>query len=598
MAQMRRSAGIRAAILTAFLSCSQVGWSCETLQACLALYPQAKSVAHGIGPEEQKLAETVQKYGAEAVPYLVKLLDDGTTNARQLAGYTLRDIDGLKPEHLPALIRARRRGDGWIPPAIARVGTPEAVEFLISDLRQDPDTNTQVTWSLSSLGAKAAPQLAELFACTGQCDKELLRATVHVLSEMKGDAPLGVVPRLLQIAGDARYDLLARRYAVGAIGGLGERALAFAPQLNGLKKADAALEDAVDQSLATIGSPDAVAALLRQLPIDPEDALARISRLQKNGVSAGPVVLNYLQDRRWDIRIAAADTLGGIGYQEAVPALARAIEDPDDWKLVYAATLALGHLQARGSVDALKHVRDSHWYPPVRTLAGQVVAHIESGAELVEPDWWEYSTIEGSPKTCSLVREKTVKEPKGRKLYPREGEEGLDQLAYESSITSYGPAEGTEPNKDGVIELNDDNLVEHVQKVRQAPNVALKVPDGWLAGTDRGEWGGELVHIAAQGDINVLAAENIADIFYIRDRIVALAGIAHMVTNEGFLLRVEKNDTGRYTSRVWKRLPAAPGTSWPIEGHRLLINTDGGGSVIVDAEGNMRMAECLRVQKD
>ena len=138
---------------------------------------------------------------------------------------------------------------------------------------------------------------------------------------------------------------------------------------------------------------------------------------------------------------------------------------------------------------------------------GQVVAHIESGAELVEPDWWEYSTIEGSPKTCSLVREKTVKEPKGRKLYPREGEEGLDQLAYESSITSYGPAEGTEPNKDGVIELNDDNLVEHVQKVRQAPNVALKVPDGWLAGTDRGEWGGELVHIPAQGDINVLAAE-------------------------------------------------------------------------------------------
>ena len=160
MAMMRRRARIRAAVLAAFLTCSPFAWSCETLQACLALYPKAKSVAHGIGPEERKLAETVQKYGAEAVPYLVKLLDDGTTNARQLAGYTLRDIDGLKPEHLPALIRARRRGDGWIPPAIARVGTPEAVEFLISDLRQDPDTNTQVTWSLSSLGSKAAPSLS------------------------------------------------------------------------------------------------------------------------------------------------------------------------------------------------------------------------------------------------------------------------------------------------------------------------------------------------------------------------------------------------------------------------------------------------------
>ena len=275
----------------------------------------------------------------------------------------------------------------------------------------------------------------------------------------------------------------------------------------------------------------------------------------------------------------------------------RALDDPDDWKLVYAATLALGHLQARDSLPSLKQARDSHWYPPVRALASQVIAHVEDGAELLEPDWWEFSTVDGSPKTCSQVRERTVKEPKGRKLYPREGEEGLDDLAYESSITSYGPAEGTEPDKDGVIELNEGNLVEHVQKVRQVPNVALKVPDGWLVGTDRGEWGGELVHIPARGDINVLAARNIADSFYIRDRVVALAGMAHMVINEGFLLRVEKNDTGRYTARVWKRLPAAPGTSWLIEGQRLLVNTDG-GSVVVDREGNMRMAECLRVRKD
>jgi HEAT repeat protein len=587
----------RAALLAAVLLCSPIAWTCETLQSCLDLYPKAKPSAHGIGPEEVKLAETVQKYGAEAVPYLVKLLDNGTENARQLAGYTLRDIDGLKPEHLPALIRARRRGDGWIPPAIARVGTPEAVAFLVDDLRRDPEKHTQVTWALASLGAKAAAPLAEIFACTESCNEDLLSASAFVLSEMKDDAPLAAVPRLLQIAGDASYTLPARRHAVVAIGWLGERGLPYVPQLNALKKADGALEGVVDQSLAGVGSADAVAPLLRELPIDPEDVLAKISRLGKNGVAAGPVVSNYLQDARWEVRIAAADTLGDIGYQEAVPALTRALEDPDDWKLVYAATLALGHLQARDSLPSLKQARDSHWYPPVRALASQVIAHVEDGAELLEPDWWEFSTVDGSPKTCSQVRERTVKEPKGRKLYPREGEEGLDDLAYESSITSYGPAEGTEPDKDGVIELNEGNLVEHVQKVRQVPNVALKVPDGWLVGTDRGEWGGELVHIPARGDINVLAARNIADIFYIRDRIVALAGMAHMVINEGFLLRVEKNDTGRYTARVWKRLPAAPGTSWLIEGQRLLVNTDG-GSVVVDREGNMRMAECLRVRKD
>ena len=121
----------RAALLAAVLLCLPGAWCCETLQACLDLYPKAKPSAHGIGQDEVKLAEAVQKYGAEAVPYLIKLLDNGTENARQLAGYTLRDIDGLKPEHLPALIRARRRkgslyaragiADYWIVNLVGRV---------------------------------------------------------------------------------------------------------------------------------------------------------------------------------------------------------------------------------------------------------------------------------------------------------------------------------------------------------------------------------------------------------------------------------------------------------------------------------------------
>ena len=330
----------RVALLAALLTCSAIAWSCASLQACLALYPMAKPSHPGIGPEETKLAEAVQGYGAEAVPYLVQLLDNGNENARQLAGYTLCDIDGLKPEHLPALIRARRRGDGWIPRAIAHVGTPEAVECLVDDLKQNPQNQTQVTAALSSLGAKAAPALAELLACMESCNDDLLDVSSFVLAEMKDGAPLVVVPRLLQIAGDGRYALSARRHAVAAIGALGGRAQDFAPQLNALKKADALLE--------------------------------------------------------------------GI----------------------------------------------------------------------------------------------------------------------------------------------------------------------------------------------VLAADNIDDIFYLGDRIVALAGMAHMMINQGFLLRVEKNDTGRYTATVWKRLPAAPETMALMEGQRLLVHTDGGGSVIVDRDGEMRMAECLRERKE
>src|SRR5262245_42261918 len=89
---------------------------CATLEACLANYPHAASSAHGVGPREDELAKAVQKYGAQAIPALIELLESPVRNARELAGYTLRDIEGLQPEHLPALMKARRSGDGWIPP--------------------------------------------------------------------------------------------------------------------------------------------------------------------------------------------------------------------------------------------------------------------------------------------------------------------------------------------------------------------------------------------------------------------------------------------------------------------------------------------------
>ena len=291
----------------------------------------------------------MQKYGAKAIPGLVKLLESDSRNARELAGYTLRDIKGLTPEHLPALMKARRNGDGWIPPAIARVGTPEAVMFLVDDLRHDPETHTQVTGALEMLGAKAAPALAEFFACAERCDEERFRAASSVLGEMKEQA-VGVIPRLLQIAQDQQFEPQGRRYAVMTIGSLGHDAESFVPQLNELKKQDPSLSTAVEMSLTSIGSPDAVPALLRQLPIHPEDALYSISGLLKNGYSAGPAVMKYLDDRRWDVRVAAVNTLGDIGYLPAEPALAEMLTNVDDWKLVYSTVLALGHLRAKGSL--------------------------------------------------------------------------------------------------------------------------------------------------------------------------------------------------------------------------------------------------------
>jgi HEAT repeat protein len=568
--------------------------SCATLEACLARFPVIATAGPGIGPEETALAEAVQRFGAQAIPHLIKLLESERENVRTLAGYTLRDVEGLTAEHLPALIKARKNGDGWIPPAIARVGTPEAVEFLVSDLREDPETHTQVTVALRILGAKAAPVVAELLRCSENCIDRVQWAAIFVLTEMKDDAA-GALPVLLEIAGDAGLALNSRRSAITAIGSIGDSAQPLVPQLIALGKQAPDLESAVDAALASMGAAEAVPSLLQALPVDPEQTLKEIAGLGNNGNSAGPFVLKYLEDRRWDVRIRAASALGHIGYEAAEPALRKALTDADDWKLVFAAAIALGRLGSDASVEPLARVRDEHWYPPVRDIAAAAIRHIETGADLVEPDWWAFSSLESSPKSCSSVEASRVDEAPGQKLYARHHKRKLKRLAYPSEIRSYGPPEDAVPDKNGITTVTQENMVEHVEKIRQVPTVALKITDGWLVGANRGEWGGELVHIPAKGPSNVLFDENIEDIFLLGDRLVATSGLAHLGLNGGVLMRIDKNDSGRYVAAPWKRLPAAPMTSWVIEGGGLLVNTYGGGSVIIDSSGTLRMAECLTV---
>jgi len=278
--------------------------------------------------------------------------------------------------------------------------------------------------------------------------------------------------------------------------------------------------------------------------------------------------------------------------------VAKALSEEDDWKLVYAAVRALAELKAQGSLGLLKSVHDSHWYPPVRAIAGAAMGHIETGSELPELNWWPNGAVEGSPRSCRDVKEKTVAEPKSQKLYVKQHKRAMKRLTYGASVRSYGPPEDAQPDKHGFIEVNQDNMVEHVAEIKQVPDVALKVADGWLVGSDRGEWGGELIHIPERGAGNVLYEENIEDIYLLGSQLVATSGMAHVMINDGFLLRIDKNDTGRYMATPWKRLPASPATSWLIEGGKLLVNTYDGGSVIIDAHGKFRMAECVSAVAD
>ena len=586
------------AVLFYVVITAPASYACDSLDACIDQYSEVATDSRGVGAAENDLAEKVHTFGPDAIPHLILLLEHEDPGVRKLAGYTIRDIDGLGPEHLEPLMRARRNGDGWIPPAIARIGTQEAIEFLADDLRKRPQTRTQVTVAFKRLGARGAPLIAEMFACMDDCNEQVLGVALFVIGELGEDA-IGVIPRLLDIAADDQYAPANRQHAIAGVGRIGPAAESYVPDLLALRDKMPLLASAVDFALFQIGSSEAVASLLQALPNDAEYVLFKIRGLGKNGYNAGPAVLAYLNDPDWDIRVTAANTLGHIGYTPASPALAKVLADQDDWKLVYAASSSLGRLEADEFIEDLERVRDTHWYPPVREIADSAIQLIRTGKAMDEDEeaWWQISTVENAPESCETVSYQAIDEPDGTKLYANDDQEELQKLSYQTAIYSYGAPEGTEPNEQGIVEVTDENMVEHVEYVEQVPELASRTPTGWLVGADRGEWGGELVYVPDKGDAMVLYNENVEDIFPLGGQLVATSGLAHMVSDRGELLRIDEDKEGQYSAAPWKRLPGVPYSSWLIEGGELLINTSG-GSVVTDALGNLRMAECASHSND
>ena len=119
--------------------------ACVTVSACVARLREVADPSTGITFSERGVAERLQALSPQSIAPVVSLLQDPDRNVRELAGYVLRDMPGLGPGHLVPLERAVEAGDGWLPPAIASIGTPEAVRFLVDQLKKKPETDTQLT---------------------------------------------------------------------------------------------------------------------------------------------------------------------------------------------------------------------------------------------------------------------------------------------------------------------------------------------------------------------------------------------------------------------------------------------------------------------
>lgn len=579
--------------------------ACQTLVECtqeLRGIGQTRDKHSGMGPDANSVKQQILAF-AGAVDALIPLLEDRDERVAEIASYVLRDAPAIDPAYLPQLRAGLDRGLGWLAPALARIGTDEAAKEAVDRyLVSESAPQNQEAYAVKIFGSRAIPFIVERARCRVPCTDEAHYLLGAALAEM-GSVRAEAAPALMAIASDRAASPQVARGVLLMISELGVDGRSLEADL--LRERDAApyLSPWIDQALVGIHSRAAGAIFLARLTNEPDAIVLRdLAEVGDAGSDAGPVVVEILR-KRSGLQVEAAKTLGYIGYLAAVPALVAALDDPVDVRLPAAAAMALGRLQAKDALAALDRTTVQHWYPPAREAARKAAIHIRSG--IGEPEhrsegnfameFFGDDELDNDLPACSGYREKRLDEAAKTKLYARTSGRQIRRLKYQSEILSYGASDEAEQKVAGtdVIRVHPGNLMEHRKTIEQVPDVALRVDDGWLAGASRGEWGGELVFIGDDGLTQRVLDENVEDIYRLGTRIVVVVGLAHMMMNNGELVEVKEGSDGRWSSETWRVLPGAPAASFLVAPQALVIETIGHGSILIDADGGMRMADCM-----
>lgn len=545
----------------------------------------------GMGPQEDMLASRLQAMPGVA-DAMVPLLSDRDPGVAKLAAYVLRDVKQIDQMHLPAIRAGLDRDLGWLAPALGRIGTDEAAAEAVKRLLAQRDTGNQEGYTVKLFANQAIPYIVSAARCRDGCENpDTHRLLASLLHEMVLDAKL-IVPELLAICEDPSVPDDVARGTLEMIGALGKRAQPWQASIEALSTRRPALEHDVEEVLVAVHGDRAAALLVERLRRNPDEMLLRdIGALGDRGRSAAPNVAALLKHVDPDLRESAALALGYVGDERNVPALLAALDDPADVRLNLAAAEALGQMRAVTAKPSLERASKTHWHPWVRDAAKSALL------------WLHRPRLKGAPHRQALFgverwREIDCERPEAKIIdasasAATRNSGQLAKLRYTATTISYGPPQGSKPNVDSTTEMTEETLVRHEKRVIRTPQVALHAGDGWFTGTDFGEWGGELMWLGDDGKRYRIFEGNIEDIHRLGNRYLAVSGIAHMSTNDGALLEISRDIDGAWHATSWRVLPGAPRSSGMTQGGELLVNTYQGGAVLVDAQGRMRMADCL-----
>jgi HEAT repeat protein len=484
---------------------------------------------------------------------LLPLLADENPAIRQLASYTLRDINGLTEEHLDPLIAACRRGEGWIAPAIARIGTPRAVNFLVEELVRERKTQNQLTWAIEIVGAKAVPALVQVYQRETDWDEELEQTMQYIMRSLGAKAAAAVDP-LYAIAINDTEPAAKRRRVIIALGCIGEPAQSAVRRLQERKDhsellGDSMLTKTVNEALVKVGASEAVPILTRALVESPDPfsmtlIMRDIARLSERGVSAGPAVIKYLNNSDWEVRLAAAHTLGFIGYKDSGRELTALLKNKEDWRLTLCAAESLGRLKNRQAIADLEGVSRTYWYPLVRDVAQRAIAAMQHADSKTED-----STEDPSPIDAFFDYEKLD-----------EKIESLDEK--EAPLLKF--------------------------PIADEPSQRLVGDSGHFIATDNGEWGGDTKFIDSKGHSHLVVTENTQAVYRVPSGALAVTGLAHLDMNSGAIYKLTKKPDGSWLGEKWRALPGAPRFSRMLKDGNLFVSCYG-GIVTISPDGEIRL---------
>ncbi|GAA5497215.1 hypothetical protein Rhal01_03408 [Rubritalea halochordaticola] len=560
---------------------------------------------YDLSEKEKALIKEISEIGPDALPHLAELLKHDKRAVTVVAAEAIEEIaggvDSIDAKFLPAILHGLDNDHSGLPNVLAKIGTKKArAEYLSRYLSDRTSPENQYQNGFSWYGAEFLPGIVETIRSDSglsSSDVYLLGAALRNFPEKDGKA---AAQQLMKLVEDRNTKIQTKRAVLAMIGNLGPPALVVEDRILTIWENQQDFRSEAESALVGIRSKKTGVILADQLKSKPDlRLLGYIAEVGPAAESAGTQVAELLDHSDWEFRLGAARTIGFIGYHGADARLVELVNEPSDVRLKWVAAETLGRLKSKDALKALNDAAKEHWHPAVRNTAKTAVSKIETNSNYelkhhkenfpFEYYDYEYMGIE----LLEDYHIPAVVDPSSLSARQEAHPELIGKLTYPSEIVIFGAfdeeEQKAEQGDDVIIAVNEGNMVEHRQKISVTPDVGIRVPKGWLLGSDRGEWGGELVFKGDDSEHYKILEENIDGIYKLGERYIAVTGLSHLTLNDGIIYELKFVD-GKWRAERWRALPGAPRSSGQLKSGDVMVATYGGGMVVLSANGDFRMA--------